>query len=364
MIHIDIRPVWRFTVDGAERDLDLLLIALLEALLAEGKLTRAAAGAGISYRHAWNLIAQWQAFLGAPLVTRSRGKGTVLTPLGEKLLWAGRRARDSLAPQLANLAGECAGALNESLHARGPALAIHASHDFALAALAPFAADAGLVLDVQCRGSFAAIAALQRGECDLAGFHVPDGPMGFLLARGYAQCLSGGPFRLVALAARTQGFIVRRGNPKAIATVADLARPGVRMVNRQRGSGTRALLECLLSQARVDRARLEGYGLEEITHGAVAALVAGGQADAGFGVEAAAVQYGLDFVPHCRERYYLVARTASLRRTAPRRLLAILKSPAFRALVNALPGYEAQGSGASFDAQAVLPISPSTETTT
>lgn len=345
MIHVDIRPAWHFTVNGESRSLDPLLVALLEALHGEGKLTHAAKQAGVSYRHAWNLVGHWQAFFGAPLVVRSRGKGTQLTPLGEQILWAGRRARESLAPHLANLAGDCARALNASLTARAPALRIHASHDFAVTALAPFAAASGFALDVQCRGSFEALAALQRGECDVAGFHVPEGPLEALMLRRYSQSLAGGRYRIVALATRVQGFIVRRGNPKRIANAGDLAREGVRMVNRQRGSGTRALLDFLFAQARVDGEAVAGYTHEEITHGAVAALVAGGQADAGFGIEAAARQYGLDFVPHCRERYFLAYPTAAARRAGPRRLVALLRSPAFHALVAALPGYDAQETG-------------------
>lgn len=363
MISIDIRPAWRFTVDGKERELDPQLVSLLEALFAEGKLTHAARQVGVSYRHAWNLLGQWQSFLGAPLVLRERGKGTRLTPLGEQLLWAGRRARESLAPQLANFAGECARALNASLAARVPALRVHASHDFALSAFVPFAAAGGLALDVQSRGSFEALAALQRGECDVAGFHVPEGPLEGLMARRYGEGLSGGRYRVVLLASRMQGFIVRRGNPKGISNAADLARPGVRIINRQRGSGTRALLEFLFAQARVDRAAIDGYNHEEVTHGAAAALVAGGQADAAFGVEAAARQYGLDFIPHCRERYYLAYPVAIARRAAPRRLLALLRSAPFHDIVAALPGYDAHCSGAACDATDLFPTVPSPETT-
>src|SRR5206468_2588613 len=116
---------------------------------------------------------------------------------------------------------------------------------------------------------------------------------------------------------RAQGLIVRAGNPKRIRGVRDLARPDVRMVNRQRGSGTRALLECLLASEGIERSRLQGYGDEEITHGALAALVAGNQADAGLGVQAAAEGYGLGFVPVCRERYFLACRAASAERLAP-----------------------------------------------
>src|SRR3954468_16950849 len=105
MIRIDIRPVWRFRGD-TEREFDFQLVAILGELHASGKLTQAAEKAGISYRHAWNLVGEWEAFFGAPLVAKERGRGSRLTPLGERLLWAGRRAQARLGPELEKLAAE------------------------------------------------------------------------------------------------------------------------------------------------------------------------------------------------------------------------------------------------------------------
>lgn len=253
MIRIDIRPVWRFR-GKTDKDFDFLLISLLEAIERTGKLTQSAAQAGISYRHAWNLIEQWQAFFGRPLVTMRKGRGTSLTQLGADLLWAGLRARARLAPELENLASEFARALNASLTDGSVSLAVHASHDFAIGRLPMLCEAAGLGMDVQYKGSFEALGALRRGECDLAGFHVPEGELGELMARRYRECLPGNEYCFIRFATRTQGFILRPGNPRGFAAVADLARPGMRMVNRQRGSGTRALLEFLLARGHRPRA--------------------------------------------------------------------------------------------------------------
>jgi molybdate transport repressor ModE-like protein len=348
MIRIDIRPVWRFTIEGREKDFDFQLIALLEALHREPKLTAAAAHAGISYRHAWNLIEQWQEFFGAPLVEMERGKGTRLTALGSNLLWAGQRARARLAPDLESLASEFAAALNAAFEGTAPPLVLHASHDYAVAGLREFLSPRGIVAEVQYRGSFESLAALVRGECDLAGFHLPEGPLGGPIAHRYLECLRGSrgaEFHVIALARRTQGFIVRTGNPLRIAGIRDLARPDVRMINRQRGSGTRALLEALLSAEAIDRARLRGYDIEEATHAAVAALIAGGQADVGFGVQAAAAQYRLDFVPVCRERYYFACRAEAIANPRIEGLLGILRDAMYRDLVGRLAGYSAEEMG-------------------
>jgi putative molybdopterin biosynthesis protein len=345
MIHIDIRPLWRIR-SGEEREFEFQLIELLAELDATAKLTQAAERAGISYRHAWNLIEDWERFFGAPLVTKQRGRGTYLTALGKRLLLAGRRAQARLAPELANLASEFASALNATLSESVASLAMQASHDFAIAGLREIAAAGGIPIDLQYKGSFDALAALRRGECDIAGFHVPDGRLGSLMAQRYAECLPMDGHRLISFVSRIQGLMVRPGNPKAIGAICDLCRADVRMVNRQRGSGTRALLEFMISTEGLDRARIQGYENEEITHAAVAALIAGHQADTGFGVQAAASQYRLDFVPVCTERYYLACRADDLESPAMAALLAILRGPVFRDLVATLPGYGAPDAGA------------------
>jgi molybdate transport repressor ModE-like protein len=344
MIRIDIRPVWRFRA-GTERDFDFRLIALLAEIEAQGKLTHAAEAAAISYRHAWNLIAQWEEFFGAALVTKAQGRGSNLTPLGKRLLWAGKRAQARLAPELDNLANEFARALNESLTESPPALVMHASHDFAVAMLRERSAGTTGFIDLQYRGSFDALAALRRRECDVAGFHVPEGRLGALMEQRYRESLPLADFRLVTFVSRVQGFMVQAGNPLGFATIADLCRDDVRMVNRQRGSGTRALLEFLVSTAGLDRDRMKGYDTEETTHGAVAALVAGRQADVGFGVQAAASEYGLGFVPVCRERYYFACRAEDLDSGPMRSLLAMLRDARFIEEVGTLPGYAATGAG-------------------
>jgi len=359
MIRIDIRPVWRFRA-GTEAEFDFQLVTLLERIEATSKLTHAARAAGISYRHAWNLISRWEAFFAAPLVSKARGRGTHLTALGKRLLWAARRAQARLSPELDNLATDFARALNEALDSPQPRLVLHASHDFAIGQLRELVADAATI-ELQYKGSFDALAALRRGECHVAGFHVPEGPIGELLARRHAECLPAEGYRLVGFVRRQQGLIVRAGNPKSIAGVRDLCREDVRMVNRQRGSGTRALLEFFISSQGLDRARMRGYENEEVTHAAVATLVAGHQADVGFGVQAAAAHYGLGFVPVCHERYYLACAVQTLDSPAFAQLLRALRGAEFAARVARLAGYSAPEAGrviASLDSATLALAAP------
>lgn len=354
-IEVAIAPVWTIRYRG-ERQFDFVLVALLQAIGETGRLTQAARRAGISYRHAWNVIERWGAFFRSPLVLMTRGRGTRLTPLGEKLLWAAQRVDARLTPQLESLSSELARALNDGITGAAPPLRLHASHDFAVAQLRErLNQDGATRIDLQYRGSIDALAALCHGACDVAGFHIADGPLQAEILGRYAKWMKPRSQRLIRFATRTQGFVVPPGNPKAIRTVADLARPGVRLINRQRGSGTRTLLEQLLAHAGLSGAAIAGFETEEYTHAAVAALVAGRLADVGFGVQAAADQFGLDFVPVATERYFLILRTEMLEHATVREMLGFLRSDEFRRLVASLPGYGADLAGEVLAIPAALP---------
>jgi molybdate-binding protein len=288
---------------------------------------------------------QWEEFFGEPLVAKSQGRGSTLTPLGERLLWAGRRAQARVAPELDNLASEFTRTLNASVREGSRVLVIQASHDLAVAGLRDVCKAEGIEIALQYKGSFDALAALRRGECDVAGFHVPQGRFGDLMRRRYTESLPPGQFSVISFVQRTQGLMVQPGNPKRILTVADFCRSDVRMINRQRGSGTRALLEYFVSSEGLDRGLMQGYDNEEITHGAVAALVAGRQADVGLGIQAAAALYRLDFVPLIVEHYYLACRTGHVDSPPMQRLLAFLREARFSGIVAELPGYAAHRAG-------------------
>src|SRR5579862_2425385 len=134
VIKIEIEPVWRFRREDDGRAM-LVMLDFLNEIRATGKITRAAEHAHLSYRHSWNLIEKWAEFFGAPLVDRQQGRGTRLTALGEKLVWAGQRLQARLRPQLQNLAQELETDINEALPDRGNVVRVHASHGFAVSKL-------------------------------------------------------------------------------------------------------------------------------------------------------------------------------------------------------------------------------------
>jgi molybdate transport repressor ModE-like protein len=339
MSKILIKPSWTFSSESGET-VDPQLFRLLRAIHEAGKLTLAAQQARLSYRYAWDLLAKWGQFFGTPLVKMARGKGAELTLLGEKLLWAEQRSGASLFPQLENIASELNLEISRALQQSEAVLRIHASYGYAVEKLPTLMREYGHAgIDLQYMASVAALASLSRGDCDLAGFHLPLGDLGLTLWEHYEKYLKPRQQRIIRLVVRTQGLIVPRGNPRQVASLQDLRQPGLRFANRQLGSGTRILLDGLLQRQGIDSGGIQGYDSGEFTHAAVAAFVASGMADAAFGIEPAARQFKLDFVPMVQERYMLAGHKDSLRLPAVRELLSLLQRAEFRTLLGTVPGY-------------------------
>jgi len=152
--------------------------------------------------------------------------------------------------------------------------------------------------------------------------------------------IEGRDIAIVRLVHREQGLIVASGNPLGLSGVADLARPALRYVNRQRGAGTRVLLDYELQGAGIDPAELDGYSREEPTHLAVAAAISAGRADCGMGVQAAARAFGLDFVAVAQEPYDLVMERETAESGLLSPLWALMETAEFRSAVEALGGYD------------------------
>jgi molybdate transport repressor ModE-like protein len=336
--------LWRLEGDAAEA-LDARLLPLLEAVAASASLAAAVAATGISYRAAWELLRDYQRKLGVALVRLERGRGASLTLAGERLLEAHKAALTRLAGILPGLATEIGPRPPKAQQAALPVLRVAASHDMALAALAEtLPAAEALRLDLSFMGSLHALAAFAQGHADIAGFHVPIA--GSAEEREpFLRPLRAARDRLIRFADRDQGLILPRGNPAKVRRLRDIAAKGQRFVNRQRGSGTRLLIDRMIAEEGLEALDLDGYQTEEFTHSAVAATVASGGADVGFGLRAAAAEYQLAFVPLVRERYFLAVRAQDLENAPLRRLLETLRGPAFGRIVRALPGNKAAAAG-------------------
>ena len=226
------------------------------------------------------------------------------------------------------------------------------SHDLTLDLLAQSVAEAGAGpsggatrLASANVGSQGGLVALRRGEAHLAGSHLLDPDTGEYNLSYVHRYLPDTPVVLLQLVGRDQGLIVPRGNPRQLRTLADLAQPGLAFVNRQRGAGTRVLLDFEIGKIGLAPAEIHGYEREEYTHLAVAAAVASGVAACGLGIAAAARALSLDFVPLFKERYDLVIPRVYYDSPLLQPLLRLLHDPHFRGEVAALPGYDVSGMG-------------------
>ncbi len=304
------------------------LMVVFEAITRTGSVQGFADALGLSYRAAWARLQVYETALGRPLVHKTRGHGTALTPFGASLAEAFAAAAAGLEAGLGRETRAVERRLRELLTGRTGVLNLAASHD---PLLVDVLAEVGGV-ELTVTGSRAAVERLLEGGVDAAGFHCG--------ARGPAA--AGPPFSSIDPAAglalyplfeREQGLLLAPGNPHGIRSLNDLTVEGVRYVNRQKGSGTRDWFDRMLAEADLPSSAIHGYAIEEFTHQAVAAVIACGAADAGLGARAAAERLGLDFLPVGWETYYLAA-SRSLAASAIDELVA-----AARARAGGLSGY-------------------------
>ncbi len=320
------------------------LLDTLARIARSGSIAEAARETGNSYRNVWGVLAQWEQRLGHALLAPARGRGTRLTPFAEQLIKTDTRIRENLAPHLAEAVAEMRQALAGAIEPEPATLRIHASHDLALAKLCEMLAG-GNALDIRYLGSLESLTSFAEGRCEIAGFHCPEGPVGETLWRQYRPFLKPRQHALIHLVRRTQGMIVAAGNPKKLRGIRDITKRGVHFLNRQSGAGTRLLLDWLLRENGIATKAVAGYGEVELTHSAVAAMIASGHADVGLGVETVARQFGLDFIPLLRENYFLLTRRSLLQQPGVGAVLALARGDAFRRAVDALAGYDASQSG-------------------
>jgi len=260
-----------------------------------------------------------------------RADGLLVVPAGREGIGEGQQVSVELLRPLAEI--------QETVVAVG-------SHDTALDLMASFLRRGGakFFLSSAHVGSLGGLLALRRGEAHMAGTHMLDEATGEYNV-SYVKRYLGRPALLVLLAFREQGFLVPPGNPKNIKSFRDLARPDVSYVNRQRGAGTRLLLDYHLKQEGIDPSQVQGYAREEFTHLNVAAAVKSGSADTGLGIYSAAKALGLDFVPVTWEEYELCIPAEMEHDPGVQAVLALVNSPEYQQAVEALGGYNTQQAG-------------------
>ncbi len=178
--------------------------------------------------------------------------------------------------------------------------------------------------ELRTMGSGQALERLLSGDADLAGFHVPDDDS----ISAVRKRLSAEGIQAYPVMRRSQGLIVAKGNPLGIKQLKDLARPEIRFINRQRGAGTRLMLDKLLDAQGLAAQKIKGYQREEFTHSAIATAILAGTADVGVGLKSVAIEYGLNFIPLGDETYFLAMSPSLIKRSAVSELIRKIRGHA------------------------------------
>ncbi len=268
---------------------------------------------------------------GAGVITSLvRADGLALLPRGSQGLPAGAEVNVQLYRTISEI--------ESAIFATG-------SHDITLDVMAQFLFKAQRRLTTANVGSIGGLVALRRKEAHLAGAHLLDPETGDYNLSYIKEYLPDVPVKIVALVGRSQGLLVPKGNPKQIKSLVDLTREELTFVNRQRGAGTRMLLDYHLDQQSIDKETIRGYTHEEFTHLAVGVAVASGRADCGMGIAAVTHALDLDFIPLFSERYDLIIPLEYADSPLLEPLFQVLDDGDFQRMVAKLPGYDIQPMG-------------------
>jgi len=219
------------------------------------------------------------------------------------------------------------------------------SHDMTIDILAQYLSEYNRRLVSANVGSQGGLIALKRGDAHIAGSHLLDPETGSYNLKYIHQYLSGVQVNVYGFVGRKQGLMIRKGNPKGIRGLEDLTRNDVSFINRQRGAGTRVLLDYQLSKRMIDVNSIHGFHQEEYTHLGVAAAVASGRADCGLGIPAAAQSLNLDFIPLFDETYQLIIPRVLVETMLLSPLFEVINSSRFKLAVAEMPGYEVNDMG-------------------
>ena len=206
-------------------------------------------------------------------------------------------------------------------------------------------ADSSVYMSSSHVGSMGGIMAVRRGEAHAAGCHLLDTATGEYNLAFIRKYFPKGGVRLIRCVGRQQGMMVAKGNPMNIQKFSDIAKEGIRYVNRQKGSGTRILTDYLCKQENLNVDAIYGYDREELTHTSVAVQIASGSADAGMGIYSAAKLYDLDFIPICIEEYDLIIPDHAWETPQVQQMIATMKTAEFREKILSLGGYTLENPG-------------------
>jgi putative molybdopterin biosynthesis protein len=298
-MQIEIRPALIFENEGKRTPpIDLVWVShVLKDIGRGSSLVSASKKSGASYRSAWGKMNDVEAALGTPLITRTKGHGSKLTELGEFLI----HFVDEMQSAFTNYGYSYQEVLYKEIKKIQKLESVKWMFVSSSDSIIQRAAGEIKGFDLKIAGSGESLERLLNHEAHVAGYHVSD----VRSSRAIHHRLSKNDIQIYPVMKRTQGFIVKKGNPLRIKSIQDLLNRKIRFINRQIGSGTRLLLDTLLIDEGIDSSEINGYLHEEFTHTAIANAILAGKADVGLGVKNIALENGLGFVPLKDEVFFI-----------------------------------------------------------
>lgn len=356
IMNIELTFNWRITQSG-QKNIDPILFTLLSEIQELGSLKQATDKVNVSYRFAWGLLGKWEKIFGQPLVILERGRGAYLSPTGDKLLNANVQLLARFTPELDNFSTQFKREFVTLLDKeKSSSLSIFASHGLAINSLRELMnQQSNFKLDLHFQGSLESLRALNTRHCDIAGFHIPVGPLAKKLIPQYLELLNSADHSLIYVVKRNQGLMFKSANIAQINSIASLSKNNLRFINRQTDSGTRLLFDQLLATENINKNEIKGYENEEFTHMAVAAMIASDAADVGFGIAPMASKFNLEFVPLVWEHYCLAIPKRLNEDARTKQIIELLRSRQFRESLSGFSGYDASHSGNDVAFKAIFP---------
>jgi putative molybdopterin biosynthesis protein len=329
-MQIEVRPtlIVKSQADG-RGSIDLIWLSQLLKDIGRGSsLVVASKRSGASYRGAWGKLNQVEASLGMPLIVRTKGHGSILTEFGTFFIQFiedmqaghiehGKSYQEQLLQEIKKI--------QRVESARWKFLSSSDS-------IIQKAVTEVKGFDLKIAGSGESLEKLLNREAHLAGYHVSDEKS----SKAIHRRLSKQEIAIYPVMKRTQGLMVKKGNPLHINSIEDLLGKKTRFINRQIGSGTRLLLDTLLMEEGIDSSEINGYLHQEFTHSAVANAILAGKADVGIGVKNVAIENGLGFVPLKDEVFFIAMHKEMAAQSDASKLIRKIRSYS-----GETPGYKA-----------------------
>ena len=329
-MRIEARPTLILNAREPEKDaIDLYwLVRLLKDIRGGSSLVLASKNSGVSYRGVWGKLNQVEASLGIPLVVRTKGHGSKLTEFGSFLCQFIEELQGAYVQHGINYEDTLHREIKKYQKIENARWSFYSSSDSVIQKVVTEVKGFGLKI----AGSGESLEQLLSNNAHIAGYHVSDEKN----SRIIHERLRKHNIEIFPVMKRTQGFMVKRGNPLRIHAIEDLLNPKIRFINRQISSGTRLLLDTSLIEQGIDPSEINGYLHEEFTHSAVANAILAGKADVGLGVKNVALENGLGFVPLKDEVFFIAMHKEMLAHPESSKLVRRIRSYSSK-----IPGYKA-----------------------